>query len=392
MTTHSRMRCRPALAAVIVVAAMLAAVSADAQTCTPASQLTFGLRSPLGIVQSNQRNLIVAESGDLGVLHSGRISIVGLDGARRTLIDGLPSATSDANTPAGPSGLVMRGRSLYVAIGIGDAILAVGTTPVRIGNQTPSSRLFSSVLVMHFTADAERTTSGFSLAADDREALEHGEKVTLSDGAGNVLTIEVVANFPDYIPNPLPIAPNHVQGSNPFDVELIGDQLYVTDGGRNLVWQTDIHTGAFAPLASFPPIPNPTGIGAPILEAVPTGIREFEGQLFVTLFRGFPFPPATSVVEQIDPETGAHAPVVSGLRTAIDVLIADDTDPASLVVLQHASGPLLPPFSGPGSLTRFDGGTTVLANCLARPTSMVRDERSGAIYITELNGRVAVVR
>ena len=107
-----------------------------------------------------------------------------------------------------------------------------------------------------------------------------------------------MADFPDYIPNPLPTAPNNVRGSNPFDVELIGDQLYVTDGGRNLVWQADIHTSAFAPLAAFDPIPNPTGVGAPVLEAVPTGIREFEGQLFVTLFRGFPFPPGTSVVEQ----------------------------------------------------------------------------------------------
>jgi hypothetical protein len=78
---------------------------------------------------------------------------------------------------------------------------------------------------------------------------------------------------------------------------------------------------------------------------------------------------------------------------AIDVLVTDD-DPASLFVLEHASGPLLPPFGGPGSLTHRDAaGSTVLANCLGRPTSMVRDEATGAIYVTELvNGRVVVVR
>jgi hypothetical protein len=125
-----------------------------------------------------------------------------------------------------------------------------------------------------------------------------------------------------------------------------------------------------------------------MLDAVPTGIREFEGQLFVTLFRGFPFAPGVSVVEQIDPGAGAHAPVVTGLRSAIDVL--PDGETASLFVLEHASGPLLPPFSGPGSLTRMDpAGSTVLASCLGLPTSMVRDERDGAFYITELmNGRV----
>ena len=201
-----------------------------------------------------------------------------------------------------------------------------------------------------------------------------------------------MANFPDYVTNPLPNAPNSVRGSNPFDLELIGDQLYVTDGGRNVVWQADIHTGAFAPLAGFDPVPNLTGVGGPVLEAVPTGIREFEEQLFVTLFRGFPFPPGASVVERINPNTGVHGPVLAGLRSAIDVLV-DDDDHRSLFVLEHGSGALLPPFSGPGSLTRKSAaGSTVVASCLGRPTSMVRDHRNAAFYITELvNGRVVKV-
>ena len=149
-------------------------------------------------------------------------------------------------------------------------------------------------------------------------------------------------------------------------------------------------------LAAFAPIANPVfpGIGGPMIEAVPTGIREVNGQLFVTLFRGFPFPSDMSAVEQIDPETGAHAPILSGLRTAIDVLpSSDDGEDISLFVLHHASGPVLPPFSGPGGLTRTDSsGTTVLANCLHRSTSMVPDDKTGAIYVTELvNGRVVVV-
>ena len=357
------------------------------------TQVTAGLRFPLGIALSNQNNVLVSETGTTGVVHSGRISIVDNDGIRRTLLDGLPSATNDVNEASGPAGLVMRGRTLYVAIGIGDTIQVVAPgSPVRVGNPNPASPIFSSVLAVHFSAHVEKTTAGFSLTTADYDALANGQTLNLSNGGGDKITIELVADFPDYIPNPLPTAPNNVRGSNPFDVELIGDQLYVTDGGRNLVWQADIHTSAFAPLAAFDPIPNPTGVGAPVLEAVPTGIREFEGQLFVTLFRGFPFPPGTSVVEQVDPDSGVHAPVLVGLRTAIDVLVGDD-EHASLFVLEHASGPLLPPFSGPGSLTRRDAaGSTVLANCLGRPTSMVRDEHSGAFYITELvNGRLVKV-
>jgi hypothetical protein len=340
---------------------------------------------------SNQNNLLISESGTAGVLHSGRISVVGLDGSRRTLLDGLPSASNDVNDPSGPAGLVMRGRTIYLAIGIGDTIQAAAVG-VSIANPNPASRIFSSVLAVHFSASVEMTTAGFSLTAADYDRLADGQTVKLSNGSSEGITIELVANFPDYVPNPIPDAPNNVRGSNPFDLEFIGDQLFVTDGGRNLVWQADIHTGMFGPLAAFDPVPNPTGVGAPVLDAVPTGIREFQGQLFVTLFRGFPFPPGASVVERIDPGTGAHAPVLTGLRSAIDVWVGE-AEPTSLFVLEHGSGALLPPFSGPGSLTRRDaGGSAVVANCLGRPTSMVRDERSGAFYITELvNGRVVKV-
>jgi hypothetical protein len=378
---------------IVAIATTIAVTLTGQASAQCTTEVTAGLLFPLGIAVSNQGNLLVSESGARGVEHSGRISIVDKEGVRRTLLNGLPSATNDVNEPSGPAGLVMRGRTLYVAIGIGDTIQVVTPgSPVRVGNPHPASPIFSSVLAVHFSAHAEKTTTGFSLTTTDYDALAAGGAVKLSNGGGDAITITLVADFPDYVPNPLPTAPNNVRGSNPFDVELIGDQLYVTDGGRNLVWQADIHTGAFATLASFDPVPNPTGVGPPVLEAVPTGIREFQGQLLVTLFRGFPFPPGTSVVEQVDPDSGVHAPVLTGLRTTIDVLVADE-ELASLFVLEHASGPLLPPFSGPGSLTHWEpAGSTVLASCLGRPTSMIRDERSGAFYITELvNGRVVKI-
>lgn len=377
-----------------VMAAALAiavALSGEARAqCT--TQLTAGLRMPLGIALSNQGNLLVSETGTTGALHSGRISIIDTDGVRRTLLDGLPSATNDVNESSGPAGLFMRGRTLYVVIGIGDAILVPApNSPVRVGNPSPAAPIFSSVLAIHFSAHVENTTAGFAMTTTDHDALAAGRTVTLSNGGGGAITIELVADFPDYVPSPFPTAPENVQGSNPFDVELIGNHLYVTDGGRNLLWKANVHTGAAVPLAAFGTIPNPTPIGAPVLDAVPTGIREFKGQLFVTLFRGFPFAPLTSSVEQIDPDTGAHAPVLTGLRTAIDVLADDER--RGLFVLEHSSGPLLPPFTGPGALSRIDGaGSLTLANCLGRPTSMIRDERDGVFYITELvNGRVVIV-
>src|SRR6185503_2469888 len=103
----------------ITVAGIVFATFSFARAQCPPNVLTSGLRTPLGITQSNQNNLIVSETGTTGVLHSGRISLVEPDGTRRTLLDGLPSAPNDVGDPSGPAGVFIRGRTLYVVIGAG---------------------------------------------------------------------------------------------------------------------------------------------------------------------------------------------------------------------------------------------------------------------------------
>lgn len=365
---------------------------AAASTIAQCSDVISGLRQPLGITQSNQNNLIVSETGTLGVLHSGRISIVDPQGGRRTLLDGLPSATNDAGDASGPAGVFMRGRTLYLVIGLGDTFLLGG-----IPNSNPASPIFSSLLAIHFSANLEKTTTGFTLTAANRLTLATAAAVTLANSSGKI-KIELIANFPDSTIDPT--TPSGFRNVNPFDVVIVEDQAYVTDGGQNLVWQVDIATGTFSPLATFPRIPNPLfnpappppSIGGPFLDAVPTGIRYFNGQLLVTLFRGFPFPPSVSVVEQIDPLTGNHSPLITGLRTAIDVLPLE----GHYLVLQHTSGTnILPPFiTAPGLVLDFAtpaGPPTVVTNCLTRPTSMTFDEKTGLLYVTQYNGRVVEV-
>src|SRR5215212_3388981 len=182
---------------VMIAAAIGVIVAADARAQCNLTPLTAGLRSPLGVTESNQGNLLVTEQGIATVPHSGRVSIVDLDGSRRTLIDGLPSARSDEGGVSGPSGLFMRGRTLYVSIGIGDTLQppAPGST-ARIGNPNPSSRLFSSVLAIHFSAHIEQTTGGVFLTLADQDDLADGRKVTLTDGSGGAVAIEMVANVP----------------------------------------------------------------------------------------------------------------------------------------------------------------------------------------------------
>ncbi len=115
----------------------------------------------------------------------------------------------------------------------------------------------------------------------------------------------------------------------------------------------------------------------------------------MTLFRGFPFPPNVSVVEQVDPLTGEHSQFITGLRTAIDVIPLKEGGDTHYLVLQHTSGTtIFPPFTGPGLVLRFDtpaGPPTVVTNCLRRPTSMTFDDKTGLLYVTEYGGRIVEV-
>jgi len=358
--------------------------------------VTTGLREPLGTTLTNQGNLLVSETGTPAT-GSGRISIIDSSGNRRTLLAGLPSAINDVSEPSGPAGLFIRGRTLYVAMGVGDVGRAgpvPGTTiPTPAG---PSSPLFSSVLAIQFSANTEKTTDGFTLSPADEQTLASGQTLRLSDSASNGMTIRMIADFQNYVPFPLPFFAGNVQLSNPFGLLAIEDELYVTDGGRNRVWQVDLVTGTVSTLVTFPRIPNPLfGIvpaGGPMLDAVPTGIATTGDQLLVTLFRGVPFPPGTSTVELIDPATGTDTPFITGLKSAIDVLPVIEDGQTHYLVLQHASaGPF---FGSPGQVKRFDtpsGPPTILAACLTRPTSMSLDRKTNTLYVSEYGGRIVVI-
>ena len=360
------------------------------------SDVTFGLRQPLGSALTNQNNLLVSETGTVAP-HSGRISIVDASSNRRTLLDGLPSAINDVNEPSGPAGIFMRGRTLYVAIGTGNAGRAGPAPGTTMPNPNPiSSPIFSSVLGIQFSARTEDTTPGFTLTTANQQSLANGETVVLSDGADGTLKIRLVVDFPNYVSNPLPQFAGNVQLSNPFGLVPVDDVLYVTDGGRNRVWQVDLLTGSHSTLVTFPAIPNPLfGIvpaGGPFLDAVPTGIAAVNGKLLVTLFRGVPFPPGTSTVQEIDPATATQSALITGRKSAIDVLPLSDDDDLDYLVLQHASaGPF---FGSPGLVLHFETPAdppTVVTNCLVRPTTMTLNRKTNTLYVTEYGGRLVAV-
>src|SRR6266542_2860796 len=172
-----------------VALAVATVVFAAPQASAQCNEVVSGLREPLGTALTNQGNLLVSETGTTAP-NSGRISIVDASGNRRTLLD------------------------------------------------------------VQFSANAEKTTSGFTLTAANQLALANGQTVTLSGPGGDNVRIRLVADFPNFIPFPLPFFPPNVKLSNPFQLVAVEDDLYVTDGGRNLVWHVDLLTGSFSELVA----------------------------------------------------------------------------------------------------------------------------------------------
>ena len=375
-------------AGVVVLLATATAVcgTASAADC---SVVAAGLRGPIGSVFSNQGNLIVSETGIAGNPTSGRVSIVSPDGTRRTLLDGLPQGTNAAGGDAsGPNSLAMVGRTIYVAMGQGNTVIP-GPGGATIPNPNVSSQLFSSILAIHLSAAAERSTAGFTLSAQDQQTLAGGGRVTLSNGKGDRLQVEVVVNFPDWAAEPTQAHPENVRNSNPFGVLAVDDYLYVSNGGLNRLFKVDIDSGSYAELAVFNPIPNTSGLGGPpAVEAVPTGLAYSGGKVLVSLLSGGPFIPGLSRVKAVDPVTGDQADFLTGLRTAIDVQPISSKGDTDYLVLENNFAPA-PPFPPTGATVRLfeDPGSssTVVNGCmLYRPTSISIDPKTGVHYATEL--------
>jgi hypothetical protein len=331
--------------------------------------------------------MLVAESGNGP--NTGRISIISLrDSHRRTLIDALPSGFSPPNgDPSGPSGLFLRGHTLFVAIGLGDAVRNGAVPATQVANPNPSSPIFSSVLAIRFGQLPEQ---GATMTLADQFTLKSGSQITLGRG-DDKLTIRLVGDFPDYTPEPKPGEPNNVRQSNPFGLVVVDDDVYVNDASTNQVRTIDLDNGALGILTNFAPLPNTRGFGPPVVEAVPDSIHFFEGQLLTTLLSGFPFPVGGAQVRTVDPSSGTNAPFITGLTSAIDLLpVRVSGGSTGFLTLEFSADQLAPGL--PGRLRYFASPTatpTVVADCLVTPTSTARDDKTGDVFVTEIStGRV----
>jgi hypothetical protein len=371
-----------------IVALCGLALSVQAQTT---SVFTAGLQNPTKIITAGDNSLLVAEAGTT-VANTGRVSLVNrTTGARETLVGGLPSGVNNLGGPpstSGPSGLIIHGHTLYLTIGVGDALMNVGPGLESL-NPHPSSPIFDSVLELNLPGNI---TSPFTLSTANQTTLAGGGVVALTNANGQQMTIRMVANLPDFVPNPRPDFPNNLRASNLFGVEIFQNNLYVVDAGFNSIYRVNIGNGQFSTFVTFPNRPNPSfpSLGGPFVEPVPDNIRIVGHHLLVPLLTGFPFVQNLSEVQIVNLPSGERGTFIPNLTSAIDVLRVGGN---MYFTLEFSANQLA---NQPGRLKFFtspNAAPVVVVSNLISPTSMARDETTGNIFVTEIStGRIIRVQ
>src|SRR5262249_6161258 len=147
--------------------------------------------------------------------------------------------------------------------------------------------------------------------------------------------------------------------------------------------------GRWVRMMLFPPQPNPTPVGPPVVDAVPTSVRIFGGQLLVSFLTGFPFTPGNGRVLVVNPSDRSVNPFIGGLTSVTDVLYRDRPGQrAQFFALEFSTNQSANP-APPGRLLRFDTpAAEVVASDLRAPVSLAWDESSKSLYVLELSGRI----
>lgn len=342
MKTKRLTRWSLALGSVFALGGLASAALAQA----PYSVVLSGLDNPRGMAFAPNGALYVAEAGRGGggpcvVLpretrcfgHSGAITRL-WKGQQSRVAEGLPSdATPEGTDASGPTDISFQGTGgAFITLGLG------GGPALRaaLGSEDLGS-------LLHMAA------SGKWKVVDDVAAHEFA-----NNPAGGPVD------------------------SNPFGVLAEPGRRLVVDAGANALLGVAAN-GAIETVAVFPSQPNPTPVGPPVIEAVPTSVaRGPDGKLYVGQLTGAPFVPGLANIYRVVP---GQDPVVhcTGFKMIMDIAFEAN---GSLLVVEHATGGLFFPTNS-GQLSRVapDCSRTVLLAGLDRPTSVAVGD-DGAIYVT----------
>lgn len=353
----------------------------------PFEVVATGLQAPQKIALTPGGNILVTETST--AINSGRVSFVTRGGTRRSLFEQMPSGTTVVGDGSGPTALAVGGpRTLYLAIGGGDAERRGSTPGTTMHNPDGiSSPIFTSVLLVEFSSDIDSLLGTFRITPAQQWTLADGGEVTLDDGSGGTARVRVLAD----LPNSLPDSNTIYRFSNPWGLALSPDgaTLYLADASTNALVSISTATGRWRRFVRFPPMQNPTPVGPPVIDAVPTNIRWYDNHLLTTFLTGFPFIQGRAQVLSVDPVSGSSEPFIVGLSSAVDILARNRSDGSpQFFTLEFSQNQSAMP-AAPGRLRRYDTwlGETVVDD-LRAPTSLAYDPATKELYILELTGRL----
>ena len=348
--------------------------------------VTTGLQGPNKLIVTPGGNLLVSETHVN--LNSGRVSYVTRSGVRSTLLDGLPSAPEVTGGGSGPTAMALRDRSLYLAMGGGDTERLVPNSPAHQANPAgSSSALFDTVLLFVFSRDLDPSPGSFHMTPTHLATLVDGGEVDIAGDGGGSVRVSVLARFPvsEAIAGPLVN-----RFSNPWGLALSADgkDLWMNDASADALLRIDTATGRWRRVARFAGIRNPTPVGPPFVDAVPTSVRTYGNQVLVSFLTGFPFAPGLARVVAVNPD-GSTEPFIFGLTSAVDVLhrIRPNGQPQFYVLEFSANQSAAAP--PPGRLLRYNTpAAEVAATGLITPVSLALDSVNQELYILELRGQI----
>lgn len=173
---------------------------------------------------------------------------------------------------------------------------------------------------------------------------------------------------------------NNAHDSHPYNLTLGPDGLlYISDAAANAILKRE-KTGMLSVVAEIPGIANPTPVGPPQLQSVPTSIV-YDGQKFlVSTLIGFPFPAGKAIVYQVD--LGGRVSVYqSGFNSLTGVKLDGNLAP---LVIEYGQFGQQGWVRNTGRVLRANGTTsTLLFDNIDQPTDLKR-VNANTYYLTSL--------
>ncbi len=291
--------------------------------------LAANLLTPLGMDVDPTGRVFVAESGT--GKNDGRISII-QNGQILPVITGFESR-------------IFQGE----VSGLGHLLFADGVLYITHDN----GKLYKANLSNYKTGTAPLSAS--AVASEDIITFVKAQTIA-----------KVVTDNPDV-------------DSHPYHMVIgPGGDLFITDAAANCITRRNRTTGALSIFANIPGVKNPTPVGPPAIQSVPTGIV-FDGtNLLVSGLIGFPFPAGAAQVYQV-----TSAGVVSVYKAGFNSMTGLDLNNGP-IVLEYGTFGAMGWNMKTGRLVRVGtSANTVLASGLNEPTALKKITANSYFVVTQ---------